>query len=81
MTAFVHSPGTDPRQLIEMSQSVLQLVGLPSRRPAEERWFVLAVSGASPPAGTWRQMFAELFVVRHDPKVLVAFPGGRVEVV
>jgi hypothetical protein len=79
VTAFVHSPGTDPRQLIEMSQSILHLVGLPSRRPAEEHWSVLAVSDASPPADTWRQMFAELFVVRPDAKVLVVFPSGRLE--
>jgi hypothetical protein len=79
VVGFVHSPGADPRLLIEMSQSLLQLAGRPSERQADEHWFVLANSAAAPPSETWRLVFAQLSIGSNGAKGMIVFPDGRVE--
>lgn len=79
VVGFVHSPGADPRLLIEMSQALLQLAGRPSKQSAEERWLVLANPGAAPLAETWRMVKAQLSVGVHDARVIVVSPDGSIE--
>ena len=81
---LVHNPDTDPDMLLKVARSLLSGISAAAERcaanrSARERWLVLVIEGGCSNAETYRQVHAELCIATDFAKVLLAFPGGRVE--
>lgn len=79
---FVHSETTEPRLLLDVAQSLLEGIGAATDRPAPpdaEGWLALIAENVFWIGDAWRQVFAQLGVETGFAKIVLAFPGGRVE--
>lgn len=79
---FVHSENTEPELLLDVAQSLLEGIGAATDRPTPpdaEGWLALVAQQAFWIGDAWRQVFAQLGVETGFAKIVLVFPGGRVE--
>jgi len=81
---FVHNPGPGQAEaLLTVTQCLLRGLGaaddLPSGHEAE-RWLVIADPQGAAPLKTWGQVLDQLAIQGGPAKILLAGPGGRVEI-
>jgi hypothetical protein len=78
---FVHNPDSDPDLLLDVTQSLLQQIGAAAggQAPAGERWLAIASEGGGSRIATYRQIYAALSLATDFAKILMVYPGGRVE--
>jgi hypothetical protein len=84
LIGLVHNPDTDPDMLLKVARSLLSGIGAAAERcaanrSARERWLVLVIEGGPWNVEIYRQVHAALCIATNFAKILLAFPGGRVE--
>ena len=78
----MHNPDLDPEVLLDMTQSLIEGLGVKSGGPAKsvgDRWLVLAGEDLPSHIETYRQVYSELAVPTRFTKILMVFARGRVE--
>ena len=82
VVGFVHNPESDPGILMDVTGSLIELIGAAAGEPAGysgERWLVLASEDRSSNIGAYRDTCAQLSLPAGFARVLMAFAAGRVE--
>jgi hypothetical protein len=81
---FVHNSGTDPRVLMDMTRSLLELFCARAhtdapKKFADDRWLVVMNEGGASHMEAYRYIYSQLSTPTNFEKILIVFGDGRVE--
>jgi hypothetical protein len=83
MIGFVHNPDSDPRQLLDMTGELLDVIGAEAARYASNaagaRWLVVISARGISCLETYRYIFSQLSLPTDFKKILMMFGDGRVK--